>query len=251
MMFPQAAAGDALIWVHLANTLRLAGRGATVGWLTCQEAQICRDADRLWQLWAPKLGLNVAYHDQVSVAQPNFTAQCIRAKEAHVKFMLLGTDANSIRRVGASCAQQDFHPRYAVLQTSDAMTAEPGLDGGYFGSSTFPWVSQDTAATREFHEVMAKEAPDVELSAHATSGWVAAKLFEKVLTAIGPPFTSPRILEGLWTIHDDNIDGLSSSITFRRNASALVPYCYFPMELRSRHWIVTDGGRLFCSKPPE
>jgi branched-chain amino acid transport system substrate-binding protein len=250
-MFPQASAGDGLIWIHMANTRRLAGAGASVGWLTCQEAQICRDADRLWNVYAPQLGLQKKFSDSVSVFQPDFTAQCLRAKNAGVKWLLLGTDANSIRRIGASCEQQDYHPRYAVLQTSDEMGQERGLDGGYYAASTFPWVATDSPARREFHAVMSRYAPDAVLSAHATSGWAAAKLFEKVARRIGAPFTSARLLEGLWSIRNETLGGLTPSITFRRNSTAVPEYCYFPLELRQGRWITTNGGSLFCTPPPK
>jgi branched-chain amino acid transport system substrate-binding protein len=248
MLFPQASAGDAVIWNHIVNTHRLGGDGAAVGWVTCQEAQICRDADRLWQEYAPALGLEVRYRAQVSVAQPNFTAECTRAMQAGVEHFILGTDANSIRRLASDCARQGYHPSFGVLQTSDEQAREPALDGGYFASATFPWVARSTPATREFQEVMQTHAPNVELSAHASSGWVAAKLFERAARDLGEPATSEQVLEGLWSIRDDTLGGLTSALTFRREEPAPSRYCFFAMQMRSGAWAL-DSEELRCRAP--
>lgn len=246
MLFPQANAAEEVIRTHMANTARLAGEGATVGWLACQEAQICKDADAMWPAHADEFGLEVAYRASVSVAQPSFTSECLLAQRNGVEWFLLGTDANSIRRIASSCAQQDYFPRYAVLQTSDEMTNEPALEGGYFGSSTFPWITDSTPATAEFHEVIRTYAPDTPLSAHASSGWVAAKLFERVVELADDPTTSAGLLEGLWQIRGEDLGGLTAPLTFTRGQPAKSPRCYFRMELGGAAWITTGDDRPTC-----
>ena len=249
VFFPQASAADALIWLHMANTARLAGKGAPIGWLSCQEAQVCKDADRLWQPNAAQLGMDVRYRAQVSVAQPSFTSECLRAQRAGVEWFLLATDANSIRRIASSCEQQGYHPRYAVLQTSQEMAQLPALDGGYYGSSTFPWVAAASPATAEFHRVMKRYAPDVELSSHASSGWVAAQLFAKAAAGVGAQPTSAQVMQGLWRIKDDTLGGLTSPLTFVPDKPAPARYCYFPMELRKGAWVATGGSAPLCQPP--
>ncbi len=248
MFFPQGPAGDALIWLHMVNTARLAGKGAPIGWLSCQEAQICKDADRLWQPDAAQLGLDVRYRAQVSVAQPSFTSECLRAQQAGVKWFLLATDANSIRRIAASCEQQGYHPRYAVLQTSQEMTQLPALEGGYYASSTFPWVSRDSLARKEFQDAMARYAPDTELSSHASSGWTAAKLFEQATRSLSAHPTAKEVLDGLYALHAESLGGLTSPLTFSRGKPAPPQYCYFAMELRSARWATTPGAAT-CRAP--
>jgi len=249
LFFPQASAAEALIYLHMANTARLGGKGAPIGWVSCQEAQVCKDADRLWQPNAAQLGLDVRYRAQVSVAQPSFTSECLRAQRAGVEWFLLATDANSIRRIASSCEQQGYRPRYAVLQTSDEMTQLPALEGGYFGASTFPWVSTGTPARAEFKRVMDRYAPEVALSGHATSGWTAAKLFEKVGPELGADPTSAQVMAAMWKVKDDNLGGLTSPLTFVKGRPAPARYCYFPMELRKAAWVDTGGAAPICRPP--
>lgn len=248
MLFPQASAGDAVIWNHSVNTARLAGKGAAVGWVTCQEAQICRDADRLWQQYLPALGLQVKYRATVSVAQPGFTAECASARQAGVQVFLLGTDSNSTRRIATDCAKQGYTPRFGVLQTSDEMAAEPALDGGFYGSATFPWVLDDSPATKEFAETMKRYAPNVTLSAHAASGWVAAKLFERVAGGLGTDVTTPRLLEALWKLENETLGGLTAPLTYVKNKGAPPTYCYFGMVITGRAWEAAPREML-CRAP--
>lgn len=248
MMFPQASAGDAVIWNHMVNVRRIGGPGAAVGWVSCQEAQICRDADRLWQQYAPKLGLEVKYRAQVSVAQPNFTSECTRAMQAGVKLFVLGTDANSIRRLANDCARQGYRPKFGVLQTSDDQASEPALADGFFASATFPWVRSNTPATKLFHSVMSTYAPQVELSAHASSGWVAAKLFERAARNVSAKPTAKEIAEGLWSIRGEDLGGLTSALTFFRGKPARHQHCFFSMRIAGGRW-ATESDRLRCRAP--
>lgn len=248
IMFPQASAGAAVIWNHMVNTARIGGSGAPIGWVSCQEAQICRDADRLWQEYAPQLELDVRYRAQVSVTQPNFTAECTRAAQAGVQLFILATDANSIRRLANDCARQGYRPRFGVLQTSDEQAKEPALDRGYYASATFPWVADHTPATREFQHAMRTYAPRVDLSAHSSSGWVAAKLFERAARQVSEPPAPPQILQGLWSVREDTLGGLTAPLTFVRDRPAGHRYCYFTMEIRDQAW-VADAERQLCHAP--
>ena len=46
----------------------------------------------------------------MSLTQPNFTAECLAARNAGLTFLMLGMDTNSERRVISSCAQQGYNP---------------------------------------------------------------------------------------------------------------------------------------------
>jgi branched-chain amino acid transport system substrate-binding protein len=236
MMFPQASAGPAAIWIQALLVAHVAGRGAPVGYLTCEEVQQCKDADAELPGYLSQLGLVLKYHASASLTQPDFTAECLQAEQAGVKYFILGMDANSIRRVAQSCAQQGYHPVYEFPQTAASMASEPALDGSYFASATFPWVSSDTPATAEFLAVIRRYAPNLELSAHASSGWVAAKLFEKAAANVGPQPTSDQILQGLWAEQNDTLDGLTAPLSFVTNQPAPPRYCYFPMQLSGGQW---------------
>jgi branched-chain amino acid transport system substrate-binding protein len=229
----------AAFWLHVLDTARLGGKGAKVAFLTCTEAQQCTDAEAHIDEYTAELGLDLVYKAKASLLQPKFATECVRAKQAGAAYFITGLDPNGNRRVAQNCHEQDYHPRFEVPQTSSAMAGEPGLQSAYFASATFPWVSSATPAMVEFQKAMARYAPKLELSAHASSGWTSAKLFERAALGITDTPTSAQILEGLWTIKNDTLGGLTAPLTFVRDKPAPAVYCFFGMEVRAQAWVAT------------
>ena len=251
MLFPQAAAADAAIWIQMLYVSRVAPKGAAVGWLVCREAQQCRDSDTEFPGYAKQLGLVARFNRQVWITQPDFTIECRQARDAGVEYLLLGLDVNSVRRVANDCAQQGYRPTYLSPQTAQSMATEAGFDKLLFASATFPWIREDDPATRRFHDALRTYAPDLELSAHSSSGWVSAVLFERAATsaiAAGVEPTAAAVLEGLWSIRDDTLAGLTAPLTFRRDKPAERRWCYFPMSIRSSRW-TAGSTQISCQAP--
>jgi branched-chain amino acid transport system substrate-binding protein len=251
MLFPQASAGPAAAAIHMLNLARVAGRGAPIGWVVCQEAQFCKDADAEFVDLAPKLGLDVRYHAQAATTAPDYTAQCRQAQQSGVQWFINGLDPGGVRRLADNCAQQNYRPRFVFAQTSEEMAKQSSLDGSLFASATFPWLSDANPAMHEFQTVIHRYAPGMSLSAHASSGWVAAKLFEKAAARIGPGVqpTSAQILEGLWSVHDDTLGGITAPLSFVRGKPAPLRWCYFPMRIEHAKWIA-ESASLTCETRP-
>ena len=95
---------------------------------------------------------------------------------------------------------------------------------------------------------MERYAPNVELSAHASSGWVAAKMFEAASTRIGARPAPAEVLEGLWGLDGETLGGLAAPIRFQRNKPATPSYCFFPMVIASKSWTASPREML-CRAP--
>jgi len=91
-------------------------------------------------------------------------------------------------------------------------------------------------------------APTLALSGHASSGWVAAKLFERAAANLGPSPTSAQMLGGLWSISNDTLGGLTAPLTFVRDQPAPPRYCFFPMGIEARRW-VAYSSQATCEAP--
>jgi branched-chain amino acid transport system substrate-binding protein len=246
MVFPQMPAGNAKLWSQMVAAVNTAGKGSKFGLITCQEAQICRDAVRWWPEYAKRLGLQVAYQTQVSLTQPNFTAECLAARNAGVEILFLGLDTNSERRVAANCSQQGYHPTFGLVQTNAGMAAEGGFDGSVFPSNVFPWMVTDTPAAAEFHQVMARYAPNQPLSYDVATGWVAAKLFERATAKLGENPTGEDVLRGLWSLRDDTLGGLTAPLTFPEGQKASPTFCYWPVRIKGGQWTAPQGSQPIC-----
>ena len=249
MYFPQASSGDALLVLTVAATAdraRAVGK-KKYGLLACTEAQFCRDlSDRSSDL-ARRFGMEPVYNGQTSLVQPDFTAQCLAARNAGVDVFQVWLDANSVARVAGSCTRQNYRPTYVwgVSIQIDRQKNNPNLDGGGVMTNVFPYFQDNTPATAEFHAAMTKYAPS-QFGIGAATGWTSAKLFEKAAAQMPEPPTSQAVLDGLWTVKNDTLGGLTQPLTFTKNQPAKPKSCWFNFALQNGTWLTTDGFKLRC-----
>jgi branched-chain amino acid transport system substrate-binding protein len=247
MLFPDASANTALIWNHMVEASRHGKK--KVGWISCADLQLCRDTDMYWGQYAPALGLEVAYRGQVSFSQPDFTTECLQARNAGVEVFMLAMDATGEARVASSCARQGYHPIFLIVQTSLELHRQPALDGAIFASYVFPFTADDTPAAREFQAVMKRYGPGVPVDDHSAAGWTSARLFERAAAGIGEEPTSAQILDGLWSLRGETLGGLTVPLTFERDRPAPMQYGYFPMTIRNGRWEAPQGSQIVSQRP--
>jgi branched-chain amino acid transport system substrate-binding protein len=246
MLFPQAAAGSAFLWTLMVGAAATFPGGTPIGFITCYEAQICRDGDRYWPDYARRNGLDPVYRGQISLGQPDYTAQCLSARGAGAEVVFLGMENNAARRVARSCAQQGYRPVFGLVAPDTPVASEPGLESALFPSEVFPFVARDTAASREFQAARARDAPGVPPSSYMAHAWVAGKLFEKAASRLAGRATSADVLAGLWDLKGDTLGGLTSPLTFVRNRPAPPQYCTWLMRVRKGAWTAPRGSAAVC-----
>jgi branched-chain amino acid transport system substrate-binding protein len=249
MFFPEGTAAHASPFA-MASTLAKQTNKKKFGAMTCREAQGCRDADHYWfDLHdIERAGLTPGYRGQVSIAQPDYTAECLQAKNNGSD--LLGTiaDAASIIRIARDCARQAYHPVFisGLAALENRMASDPNLDGMFGMLDVFPWTLQSGGAA-EFHAAMSKYAPGVELSGSASEGWASAKLFEKAFTAAtagGAPADREKLLTALYSMNGETLGGLTPPLTFVRGQPAPETKCWFYLQIQGGKW--TSNGQVLC-----
>jgi len=111
---------------------------------------------------AKPFGLEVVYRGQISLGQPDFTAECLAARNAGAEMMILAADANTMTRVARSCAAAGYKPGYmSPHSVTDDVRKDPALNGLVVESPMRPWFTTDSPALVELHKAMAKDAPGV------------------------------------------------------------------------------------------
>jgi branched-chain amino acid transport system substrate-binding protein len=253
MYFPQAAAGDTILYTSIAGAAQYTvPKGKTkYGMLVCQEAQLCKDGERVWTEAAPKLGVQVVYTGRGSLAQPDFTAQCLAARNAGVEVLLLILDPNSILRLLASCSRQGYSPILGLTgsEVEDQMKTDANMEGALAMSSVFPYFQTGTPATDEFQAAIAKFAPQQARGVGPATGWTTGKLFEKAAAAMPEPPTTEAILRGLWSLRGDTLGGITQPLTFHEGQnSPRDPACWFAMQVSNKKWISPDGFQPHCAQ---
>jgi branched-chain amino acid transport system substrate-binding protein len=252
MYFPYAPEG-VMNWSSMVGAMaqRYIGKGLKkFGSMTCAEAVTCRAADKLWhdQGRAKEAGFDDVYRAQISIAQPDYTAECLSAQRAGAQVLAIASDSASVHRISAACARQNYHPMFAWPYSAHLASDkdDPNLDGGMAVAGWFPEIKGDTPATAEFQDAFKKFFGGAPAGGHS-GGWAAAKMFELAASRAPDPTVSAGILEGLWTSFNANtLGGLTMPLTFVRDKPSPKVNCSAPLVVEKGKYILPTNGAVQC-----
>jgi branched-chain amino acid transport system substrate-binding protein len=246
MLFPQVAAAATVIWGYPWVAAHLGKK--RFGYLYCAEADGCKLSNEVWPKAAEENGLELAYRAQISLAQPDFTAECLSARNANVEALAIASDANTVNRVAASCTRQGFNPTYIIGSATlvNALAKNPQLAGAAGPQAAFPWMVDSTPATVEFQQALQRYAPGAEIGSASAYEWAAGKLFEKAGAALGETPTRDQLLAGLWRLKGENLGGLVPPLTFVENQPAPEARCFYYVRLDNGKWGAPEGLKTGC-----
>ena len=130
-----------------ANSITAKTAGATnMGDLYCAEAPSCAEGVPLIQAAGKKVGVPVVYNAEIAATAPNYTAQCLAAKQDHVQSVFIGDASVVIVNVATDCAQQNYTPIYVTEGEGFglAMATAPGLkDKLWSDYGTLPFFAKN------------------------------------------------------------------------------------------------------------
>ncbi len=224
--------------------------GRRMAFITCTESAVCSNARASATAGAPKSGFTIVYNGSGSLAQPDFTSECIAMRDAKADVVVAVFDSASVQRVARSCSRQGYHPKYYLAGgVADAsFAANPVFDGSGGGTHAFPFsVPKGTnPAADEFLVAMARYAPSTTVQPISTEGWVAGKMFERAAARVGRNPTTQEILTGLWTFKGETLGGLASPRTFSKGAPAASSTCAFIVGIKDGKWLSPRGMEPVC-----
>ena len=249
MYFSQASDGEAVYGTFLPSLISQVPDKKKVGYVTCIEAAAACDAVvKVVDRQAKDLGLEVVYQGRASIAQPDYTAECISARRAGAEMFMLLMDSNSTRRLVSSCVRQGYRPVFFNGATNllDDWKEDPNLEGFIGNSQIFPYFQKGTPATDEFQQVILSQGKGLLLGVGTALGWTAGKLLEKAGAKLPEPPTREALLDGLWSIKNDTLGGLTLPLTFHRDRPATPRSCWFNIAIKNASWVSPDGVKLQC-----
>jgi branched-chain amino acid transport system substrate-binding protein len=214
----------------------------------CIEAASCSALYSVAPGLASKYHLNLVYRAEGSLVQPDFTSTCQAAKSAGAQLFFIFMDPNSIERIARSCASVNYHPQLFVA-TGDAppQATDPLLDGMYVSMPVLPWMVTSNPGIAEYRNVMAKYGAGLLPSNSSIVGWVSAKLFQLAAQHLPDAPTSESLLDGLWSIKGNDLGGLTVPLTFSRDQSAPMTFCYWQEQFKNGQIISPNNGQRTCS----
>jgi len=224
-----------------------------IGSLACSEASQCAAANALVKGLSAKGGMDYVYGGLVSSTAPDYTANCLAAKDANADIvMLLIPTADEGRKIADDCARQNYKPAWII----------PGeaIGAGYLQSASFnntfnaagvlPWFSKDPAL-KDFKAAM-KKYTDINFTTAeepltANDAWVSGLMFQKAvqLSGVTGVPTSADILNGLSKFDNETLGGLAGGLTYTKIDNKNQG-CYFTIQIKKQKFTLPDGSTPAC-----
>ncbi|MGH9035888.1 MAG: ABC transporter substrate-binding protein, partial [Acidimicrobiia bacterium] len=247
MYFPSAASFPSL---SLGALKGLVGLGKKkIALFHCVEAEQCKTWHDTAVAKASSVGAEIVYEAQVSLAQPDFTAECIQAQRSGAEGVMAGVDAPSVARMARACNQQGFKPQYmtASLAVIESVAKDPNLDGLMAPVGTFPHMADDLPATKEYQAAIQQYAPSVVSSPAVATVWTAGALLREVSKQLPDgKVTGADFLPGLYSIKGNTLGGLMGPLTLNEGAPASEVRCVFFIKVAGGRFTAPDGSKQQC-----
>jgi branched-chain amino acid transport system substrate-binding protein len=229
---------------------------ANIGVFYCAEAPSCAQLVPVIKQLAASRGLASPYSAAISATAPNYTAQCVAAKQAGVGALFVAGEGNELVHVASDCAQQNYHP--AFLEAGAGYG--PAVSGNAAVTSSL-WISfpitpycASTPAVTAMNTAVDKYYPGLRTSAaqwteFAAQGWAAGELIAQAVTAAGVPagraVTGAGLAKGLQSIQGTAVDGWTPPLTFTAGKPHPVD-CWYAAKFASGSPSMLNGGKAVC-----
>jgi branched-chain amino acid transport system substrate-binding protein len=193
-------------------------------------------------------GVTTVYSSSISITQPDFTSNCLNAKQAGANFIYFAGDGDSLRRMADNCAQQGYKPLFVgdSIAITANLASDPNLNGLLAGQTNFPWVDSYTPAQAAYQQAVKQYDPQLASSATTAAEWAAGMLAVAASSALTATPTSAEFFQGLWGIKNNDLGGLAPPLTFNANAPATPSNCFFLMTLQNGQFNDLNKGASQC-----
>ncbi len=246
---PQFSAVDGTGWAHIAWARQT--HFTKVAFLYCSEVISCKTTKDAAKRMAAQVGLQPVYEAQVSIAQPDYTAEVLAARNAGADVIVCHTDAATVIRVARSAQRQGYFPGIAGNHTLHSETTlhsgGADLEGAVMGSPTAEW--QNSPLMADFRDAMDRFVPGGEKGATGTIVWAAGKLLEKMAPAFPAKPTPADVLTGLYAFRGETLGGIVPPLTFPVGPHDRVNQCAVAVMVKGGKFVAIGGTEHFECAP--
>jgi len=222
-----------------------------LGLIYCREAATCAVQMGSFKKLLPWNGLQSVYEAQVSLAQPDYTAEMLQAQRAGAEVIVSLVDSASVARLAQSAHRQGYNPIFSGTYNLNQDLIYAGgkdVDGLILTSRTPPW---DSSPKMQFYrDAMDRYQPRAYRGDLGGGVFVAGKLLEeKIGPFIGEPPTTAQILQGLYTLHNETMGGLLPGVGFVHGEHFTTNQCVVPVKLTGGKFVAHDAAESFVCAP--
>lgn len=219
--------------------------------LVCAEVAACTGSEAPQRAALEKVGIDLSYFTTISYAAPNYTAECLAAKESGATGIEVGDAATVIQHVLEDCGAQGYRPKLAeALTIYNNWTGVPAFNGTVAMLATYPWPFR-TAVTKTMYAALAKYAPGTasspEFSGTTEPAWVDGVMIERALQLSNARsnVTAANVLAGMDKFNGETLGGLIPPTTFHAGESA-DNSCGFFLGIKNGRFVASFGLRPIC-----
>jgi branched-chain amino acid transport system substrate-binding protein len=252
--YPEGQTTDSSAYA-VAATAKAAG-ATSFGFIYCAEAAICAQSVPTFESAGKQLGLPLSYTAAVSATAPNYTAQCLAAKQKGINALGIGEAAPILIRIATDCTRQGYNPIYVFEGAGFAMdeTTSPGLkDKSYDESLSLPFFA-NTPAANAAKAAIDKYYPGLlenptGFTEQNYVSWASGLLLEDAikaggLTASSTPSAS-EVISGLQSLKGDTLQGMAPPLTFAAGKAHSVD-CWFTIRVQNGTATVANNNQVTC-----
>ena len=222
----------------------------------CVEVAICAESVHQGEQVAAHYGIKYVYTSSIGFAAPNYTAQCLAAKQSGATAMTVGDASSVVEHVVTDCAAQGYTPRQL---SSDGTVAAawltiPAFNGNIDTQSDNLWFLHN-ASTSTMYAALDKYAPGVPTGPNfgeiVLQSWSDGALMQAAVKAAGASattsLTSAEILKGLYGLPTgETLGGLSPALHFVKGQPANNS-CFFEMGIKNAKFVALHGDTTICA----
>ncbi len=220
----------------------------------CAEVAICAQSVPELAAALKKVGGSLVYSAAIGFAAPNYTAQCLAAKQAGAKGMEVGDASGVVVKVAADCAAQGYEPlEFGGDGTvSKSWLTTPGMQGNVDVQPDVPWFVHD-AGTKEMYEALDKYAPAVPGGANmgevVVLDWSELIEFQQAFEAAHPSGTptAATILKGLYALpKGTTLGGIAPPLGGFVKGKTANNSCFYLMGINHGQFVTIDNNKPVC-----
>jgi branched-chain amino acid transport system substrate-binding protein len=228
---PQTGADLGTAWSYpLALTSQSDKRNVAV--LYCSEASTCVNQYNGVKRIAPEAGMRIVYAGQMSIAQPDYTAQMLAARNAGADVVMCICDPPTQIRMIRSAHRQSWRPLFSATYSMDQEQIKAGgddVEGLLASATTVPYST--SPKMKPYLDAVSRFVPGGAVGGVGAAAWVQGKLLERIASFVSTePPTRQAILQGLASLERETLGGLVPPITFPDGDRDRVNLCVVPLR---------------------
>ena len=214
----------------------------------CREAPGCAASRDTIAAFAPEAGLRIVHEAQVSLAQPDFTAEVVAGRQSGAEAVIAVVDVASMLRYIRAAQRQGWKPVFSgsfAFDTQDAERAGPDAEGLLAFSGTANFSGSDRMA--DYRAAVARFVPGGALGGPGAHAWAQGRLLQAATRSLPDEVTSSSVLAGLLGLRSETLGGIVPPLAFPDGPHRDVNRCIVPIRLVGGRWTQPLGHEFVCS----